>query len=120
MKPSLKKSVILGHVNYTGDEISGNNRLILVTAAGTIIGDPIEESDSLAENDIDNFMAKLVNTLAKNYREKNEIPEETALSGNDGCFALKNVMIRSGAGTVNLPYLTVFYDQIIGVTFGKI
>ena len=41
---------------------------------------------------------------------------DAQLDGDDGFFTLKNVTIQSANTTANVPFMVVFFDQVIGVT----
>lgn len=71
-------------------------------------------------SDSSNLIAATCDKITCSYREDRNIPEGTMLDGNDGYIALKNVTINNGKNPFNIPFLCVFYDQIIGVSIGKI
>ena len=120
--PTFKKVLIndFSFLSLPSDEI-GNNQLILITAAGTIIGELINDSDEeKSEFSSTDFIAKFIENTATDYKKEHEIPEDQWLTGNDGCVVLKNVTIRNGSSTTNLPVLAVFFDQIIAASVGNL
>lgn len=112
---SLKKYITTEFAGMAFNDSTKSNRLILVTSAGVIIGDPVisEETDSAISS-----LANVSKDIANEYREKNSIPD-SPLDGNDGFICLKNVTIKSPHTTTNIPFLNVFFDQIIGISLGN-
>ena len=108
--PSLKKETIVSFACLSDEKDLGNNKLVLVTTAGVITG-------TLAKSE--NFLSKAVDHIIDQYRQDNGL-DEKPLNGNDGLLSLEDVTIMSGSKTFNIPFLTVFYDQIIGVSIGNI
>lgn len=120
---SFKKELIQKYSFLTTTEGMETNKVVLVTAIGIIQGtfmlfpDESETSNTIT-NDL--LMAKLTERFAEDYRSDNKIAEDMPLPGNDGGFCLKDVCIKSASATFNLPFLFVFYDQIIAATIGNI
>ncbi|MEG2255099.1 MAG: hypothetical protein RSC33_07215 [Vagococcus sp.] len=118
--PSLKKILIQKYAFLTtSDELRANN-LILLTAAGTIIGKMILDDPENQDTSSDNLISKISAEFATQYRTDNGIGDEEYLTGNDGFICLKDVQVISGVKTTNLPFLAVFYDEIIAATLGNI
>lgn len=118
--PTLKKFLIndLSLLSLPGG--FGKNQLILITAAGTISGELINDSDEeKSEFSSADVVAKFIDKAATDYKKEYEIPEDQWLAGNDGCVVLKNVTIRNGSSTTNIPVLAVFFDQIIAASVGN-
>ena len=117
---SLKKDIIFGLANSTEIDQLKENYVVLLTASGIIKG---KVSTLGPPEDVTpkNLLNSLVNSISKEYREYNSIPEGTMLPGNDGGIALEDVSILLNNGSnYLLPHLVVFFDQIIGVTIGNI
>jgi hypothetical protein len=128
--PSLKKAIIAGFWNGVTQENLKGNALALVTAAGIIEGYPVTQEESEALKQKKNFaemsdkeksvcMTSILTDSAErvydeNYKVNHPVP------GNDGYILLKNVTFRSANATYCLETLVVFFDQIIGVSFGRI
>lgn len=120
---SFKKELIQKYSFLTTAEGMETNKVILVTAIGIIQGTFLQLPDeSETSNTITNdlLMAKLTERFAEDYRSDNKIAEDEPLPGNDGGFCLKDVCIKSANATFNLPFLFIFYDQIIAATIGNI
>jgi len=108
--PSLKKNIIAA-VASLSDNGDPDMNLILVTSNGVISGTPCpEESDS--------EFTGFVQGVAGQYKEK--YAPEAPLDGHDGCIILKDVTVQSGLQTTEVGRLVVFFDQIVGVTLGKL
>lgn len=111
---NLKKYIITEFAGMAFNSSTKSNRLILVTSTGIIIGDPAFDEET------DSAISSLVNVskdIANEYREENNLPD-SPLDGNDGFICLKNVTIKSPNTTTNIPFLNVFFDQIIGISLG--
>lgn len=110
---SLKKSLIFSYCTMPLIDGSNNEKIIIITHAGIIIGSPIgkDESDESIHN-----MASISMAYADDYRKENSITELQSLDGNDGFIILKDVEFKSGAATHRFNVLTVFFDQIVGIT----
>ena len=109
--PSMKKEVISYLMEVPNVEGLENNRIIFFTSSGMIIGTPVER-----EVDKSEVLPFLVDSAVKHYRETHGI--DSFLPGNDGLLVLKNVEVR-GNPNITLPYLVLFYDQIIGMAIGN-
>lgn len=112
---SLKKELIVKFALSTTVEEMENNKLILLTPAGLVSGELVTESNSPEVQVLDAF----TNKLATQYKEDNNIDEATYLDGNDGYLSLENVTINHGSSSIKMPFINVFFDQIIGVTLGS-
>ena len=120
---SFKKELIQKYSFLTTTEGMETNKVILVTAIGIIQGTFMllpDESETTNTITNDLLMAKLTERFVDDYRSENKIAEDEPLPGNDGGICLKDVCIKSANTTFNLPFLFVFYDQIIAVTIGNI
>ena len=92
------------------------SKVILVTAAGIIEGKLLQSNSEDNEGD---FLGKMICGFSDEY-EKKILKDGQTLSGNDGFILLSNVTIRNGAIKNDMPLLTVFYDQIIGISIGSV
>lgn len=118
--PSLKKILIndLSLLSLPGE--FGKNQLVLITAAGTISGELIEKIDGeQKEFSSSDVIAKFIEKVGTDYKKEHEISDEQWIEGNDGYIVLKNVTIRNGSATTNIPVLAVFFDQIIAASVGN-
>lgn len=118
---SLKKSVVLA---FSEVSTQIKNSLILMTPMGLICGKvsdaeiPTEEElnkihDRATVEEGASVIAAILASARLNY---GEIP----VVGNDGYLALTDVTVKVPRGdTFNMGNLVVFYDQIIGITFGE-
>lgn len=114
--PSLKKHMIKEFLEMPlYDELS-DYRLILITSAGIIIGDPVTEDDS---DDVANDLSKTVKIFTDDYYGRNNIDKNVSLDNDDGFLCLKNVELKSSTNTFHIPFITIFYNDIIGITIGK-
>ena len=112
---SFKKYIIRRFSELPLSELLFDNKLILATPSGIIMGTPVFDEKSTEELPFTNF----INSLGSIYREDHDISEDARLEGNDGYLYLKDVTIRNGVHCTSLPYMWVFYDQIVGVSIGK-
>lgn len=122
---SLKKSVILGMANATTVDMFKENSVILLTAAGMISGKLIEKSDleSFDQTDKSALSTFTVSTITQKSKEEfdKQSDSELNVTGNDGYIILKDLHVTNVSGqTMFFSALTVFFDQIIGVTLGSV
>lgn len=112
---SLKKELITCFgVSTTMDSLK-NNRLVLLTSVGVIIGTFVSHDDETNSEPV-KFLDQISVDIACNYKQQNNIDSKTPLDGNDGFLSLKDVQIKSGNNTLNFNFINIFFDQIIGVT----
>lgn len=113
---SLKK--YLSYSYYTLPLIDNfqDQKLIVVTTAGVIMGTPISKDDS--DESIHGLYSVATN-FANDYREEYSLDPEQRLDGNDGFMPLKDVTLHSGHNTFHFDFLNVFFDQIVAITIGK-
>lgn len=111
---TLKKQIIRILSGATTVEGLENNKVIIVTAMGMIIGTPYIE-ENYDESDLNHHAVPIVvKETADAYGTEN-------IDGNDGFIMLSDVTIKNGVNNVtNVPSLVVFYDQIIGITIGSV
>ena len=113
---TLKKELITKLLALPMIKELGDNKIIVITAAGMFIGTPeIKESDVAAK-----LFNDLISNLAEDYRKENSIPIDQPLNGNDGCIVLSDVTLLIGNVRNNIPVVTIIFDQIIGISFGNI
>lgn len=110
---TLKKDLIRQLAAMTSLETMKDSRLVLVTPAGMIIGTAIPKEE--ADPDVAS-MTKVTTELARGYYKENRLPIDAPLEDNDGFFTLKNVLIQSGGTSAQIPFLVVFFDQVIAVS----
>lgn len=125
--PSLKKQIINEVYAFMATEALKGNYLILITAAGMILGKPVFDTEAQYE-DLESGRLNDKNAIALTFEmideskkeHKKYVPDGSPLPGNDGYIMLKDVTIRANGGIrSSFSTMIVFYDQIIGVTFGN-
>lgn len=108
---SLKKIMCTNYAVLSSLEKMKGNKVFFLTPLGIISGrymssEPDENKLCLA-------------TLTKGFF--NSIPEDAReANGNDGYILLEDVEVAHGSSVSRFPELMIFFDQIIGVTFGAI
>ncbi|MBC8589369.1 hypothetical protein [Paratissierella segnis] len=118
MEPTLKKEIIMNFALSTNLEELKDSSIVLLTAAGTIIG-KVANIKTDENGELTEVIPALINTVVKNFKEKSSI--EGSLPGNDGYILLQNAkVLHNNGSTTNIAHLTVFFDHIIGVTIGSI
>lgn len=116
---TLKKEIIFEFADMVFQNNDFTN-IIFVTSTGLISGIPVAYTGEDKEHsDYFDDIAKLNHKISSEFKKKNSIPEGEFLDGNDGVLLLKDVTIKSGSATFNLPFLQLFFDQILGVTLGN-
>lgn len=117
---SFKKEVIRTFQTLHKIEGLENNRLIVYTPAGTFVGTPLLLEEDVEDNNINKSIFSLLQSVAKDYRSENGIPENQNLDNNDGCFLLSDVTLITGNSKNHIPVLVLFYDQITGISIGNL
>lgn len=116
---SFKKNLIFTFQALPNVEGLENNRLIIFTAAGTFLGTPVYK-----ETEKDNESVKIMNSFvygaAEDYRKENNLPADQPLDGDDGCIILSDVTLITGGSQYSIPVATIFFDQVIGISWGDI
>lgn len=110
-----RQKLIEGLVHLLTTKELGNNVLVLVTPVGLISGKPADSSDILIAGE---EPARSMLTVSQN--EIMGTITHALLDPNteysEGAISLKDVSIQVGTTVFKLPFLTVFFDQIIGIT----
>ena len=116
---SFKKELI--HTFQALPKVEGleRNKLIVITATGMFIGNPIFK-DNEEDTEAIKIMFSFINGVAEDYRKEHNIPADQPLDGNDGCIALSDVSLITGGSRYNIPTVAIFFDQIIGISWGDI
>lgn len=118
MKPTLKKEIITNFAVSTNLEELKDSSIVLLTAAGTIIG-KIANIKTDENGEPTEVIPAIINTVVKDFSEKSSVEE--SLPGNDGYILLENAkVLHNNGSTTNIAHLTVFFDHIIGVTIGSL
>lgn len=120
---SLKKSLIIAMSCIPEVEGLEENNLILTTSAGIISGKVPSEQEIDDENSLYGVLYKICDNTKEEYLKNiSSADSEPVIVGNDGYIILKDVKIRSTSSDTitHMPFMVVFYDQIIGVTIGNI
>lgn len=120
---SLKKSLIIAMSCVPKVEGLEENNLILTTSAGIISGKVPSEQEIDDENSLYGILYKICDNTKEEYLKNiSSTASEPVIVGNDGYIILKDVKIRSTSSNAitHMPFMVVFYDQIIGVTIGNI
>jgi hypothetical protein len=119
---ALILNIAQAYTNATNSVNNAKNQLILVTAAGLIMGTPLDIPES-EEEILDNLT--LSQEINKHYKEQlDKIEEEhpdLEYIDNSARIVLKDVTITSSSNPplkTKLPELFVFADQIIGFYLG--
>lgn len=114
---SLKKEIINSLLMLPTFKGFEDNLLVVVTAAGIITGKPVIQDDMDSDAKIFN---EALNDIAVNYKTSNAIPIETPIDGDDGAFVLKHAILKNGNTNYELSTITIFFDQVIAFSIGKI
>lgn len=121
---SKKNIFIATMTGLTKDDTFKNNKIGLLTSFGLVVGE-IADFSEIENKDIESFSKDdAVNLAVKYYTESSfdnyeKINKDITRPDDalyDGVITLKNVEIR-GNITISLQFLTVFYDQVLGITF---
>ncbi|MDW5300216.1 MAG: hypothetical protein SA378_08780 [Sedimentibacter sp.] len=119
--PTLKKTLINKLYDFSTIEDLNKNQIYLYTPIGIISGEVYEFPENYEEEKtVVDVLAKNFSEIADDYKEKYNI--EDFLPNNDGFIVLKKAKIQplGSMSTTNIDLLTVFFDQIIAVSFGTL
>lgn len=111
-KATLKKRIIARIGNLSDPENPENDTCSVLTPAGLIFG----YTD--ANTPERRIVEKLAMDEAKAYRDEHGISDDELLDGNDGFLVLYDAQIITSFKKIKLPFAIVFYDQVVGITYG--
>ena len=114
---SFKKELIQNFQFIPQLEGFEKNKLIIYTAAGIFIGTPVDKKNK-ENNDVIKITSSFIDKFLENYKNTNGIPDESPLDDNDGCFTLSDVVLIRDTTRMNIPIAVIFFDQVIGISFG--
>ena len=111
---SLKQQIARTIAAATQAEGMEKNKVIILTSAGLITGTVYAE-DRFPLTDLTHCLVPgLAKDVAKDY-------DASHINGDDGYIPLSDVTVTNFPNNVlRIPSLVVFYDQIVGITFGNI
>ena len=107
--PSLKKTLCKAYALLGSEENVGT--VAFITAAGIITGTVLR----MPSDDSNELIPLVTKQSSIDYFEKYRVSPQ-CVPGNDGMILLGNANLQHGSESTHFEYLTVFYDQIIGVT----
>lgn len=116
---SLKKDIINKLSVLPKLEGLEQNKIILATSIGLVTGRLPNEEEFSDSTNPQYVPLNVCSNAADEYRNKLALSEKAELPGNDGCIYLVDVVIKSSEHTYSLPFLALFYDQIIGASIGS-
>ena len=116
---SLKKNITLRFAELLESPELQNNKLILSTASGLICGRIPTEEELSSENSNDNALSNMCYQEYEVLKKQFQLSDEDSLPNDDGYLYLVDVQILSGARSVSLPFMVVFYNNINGVSIGQ-
>lgn len=117
---SRKSMLTIALASSTKTEILKGNKLLFLTSLGLVSGYTIEEpadDATLQKKAAHVFFSSVVDMTSKQYVQILEEDEICTVPG-DGSILLQDVEVSdiTRNNIINLPYLILFFDQIIGVT----
>lgn len=105
------------HIFSVATSLETNQKLLLVTSLGIITGKPINSSNEEDKNyhDIWKQLNQKSDELKSSYY--NNAPK---VKSDGARIFLKDVEILTGSNSkINIPYLVVFTDQVIGISISE-
>lgn len=93
-----------------------NNKLVIVTAAGVFSGIPKFQADD-GDDAFVQAMFAFIDGVSDDYRKEHCIPADKPLGFDNECIVLTDVTLLSGVSHTTIPNVTIFFDQIIGISF---
>ncbi|HIZ77141.1 MAG TPA: hypothetical protein H9669_05925, partial [Firmicutes bacterium] len=58
--------------------------------------------------------------IGNNYKNELGLQADDSLPGDEGYLFLVDVQILTGMKAIDLPFIIVFYDEIVGISFGHL
>lgn len=119
MKHTTKKSIIYTFATENVTESFRDNKIILITALGLLSCEAVDlELCNTSEDFNTMFYNKMLKKAEKMFVAASDEDSETIV--NDGYLLVKNAVITcSGGVTYCVQNAVIFYDQIIGITYGN-
>lgn len=111
MSANLNKHLILSFANLTKLKDFDKNNLILLTPSGIISGKIVSDEEIKELKFFNDFTNESVNCFIEETQESDKYP---------AFIKLKDVTFKNGAFSYSVPFITVFLDQIVGVTIGTL
>lgn len=115
--------VISSIIKSLNESRSDDDKLIIHTANGLYIGDFKEFSkpSNLKIEDNDDILTcynKLYLSAMESYEKKDDFKDDIEVSENPISITLENVELVTSSKNVNMPFVILFIDQIIGFSVG--
>lgn len=116
---SLKKDIVMRFSFLP--EVKGleKNKIVIITSLGIITGRFPTDEEVEDVNNSNAIFSKLSTTIVNDYKNELSLSETDKLPGDEGFLYLVDVEIKSPGNSYNLPFMIVFYDQIIGISIGN-
>lgn len=104
---------------------NSNNKLMIHTANGIYVGKLKEQEDydnlDIQKNDdILTAYRKMYLNALNNYENSDKSDKIERISENSISITLEDVEIITSVKSINLPFVEIFVDQIIGFSLGSI
>ncbi len=102
-----------------------DNKLIIHTANGIYIGNLKEQVDYdnldfQEEDDLLTIYRKMYLKCLSDYENNDKSSKLEEISENSLSITLEDVKVISNSNSINLPFIEIFVDQIIGFSLGSI
>lgn len=102
-----------------------NNQLIIHTANGIYLGTLKEQVDYdnleiQKDNDLLTIYRKMYLKSLSNYESSDKSSEIEKIPENSISITLENVKVITSGKSIDLPFVEIFVDQIIGFSLGSI
>lgn len=122
-RSSLKKSLIIAMSCVPEVEGLERNDLLLTTPIGIISGKLPSDQEMNDEKSMCDIFCRICDNTKEEYLKNiSSTDSDPVIAGNDGYIFLKDVKIKSTSSTTitSIPFMIVFFGQIIGVSVGTI
>jgi len=118
-RPSLKKHIVR-YLSVAPEipELAGKE-IVILTPMGIIIGMlPPADIDSQVNYDGTKLLCEIAAQLNESYKSEYDIT--LPLEGDEGYIILTHARCLTNNSVTNIESVLIFYDQIIGITFGNV
>ncbi|EEI83548.1 hypothetical protein [Anaerococcus tetradius] len=96
----------------TDIDIFKNNRIAVLTSFGLVVGDLIDNSNENPTT-LQSVFISMDESIKKSFDEEKPDSEISIF------LTLKNAEIITSGNKINLPIISIFYDQIIGISLSE-
>ena len=116
---SLKKELTINMADLLTAEAMEKNKIAIITSIGLITGRYPTEKELEDKDNSNSALTKFCTNIGNEYKKTLSLSETDKLPGDEGYLYLVDVVIKAPNQSYRLPFMIVFFDQIIGISMGS-